>query len=136
MADTFDAEQLSKYLSGESDAAIIAQFYNETFPVKEQIRQILISPQKDSLVVELYDLRNGLHGLLEKYANIDATEPFALAEVVGFENLDAGIDAVYQSALLSHTLSINKQSEQANGIKGVKEYIKKINEARKKKKTS
>lgn len=130
MADTFDAEQLSKYLGGESDAAIIAQFYNETSPVKDKIRQILISPQKDSLVVELYGLRNGLHGLLEKYANIDATEQLALAEDVDFANLDAGIDTVYRSALLSRTLSIDTSTQ---NMKDIKQYVKLMKEAHEKK---
>jgi hypothetical protein len=130
MADTFDADQLSKYLGGESDAAIIAQFYNETSQVKGKIRQILISPKKDSLVVELYGLRNGLHGLLKLYANIDATEQFALAEDVDFANLDAGIDAVYKSSLLSHNLSTDTSAQDA---KDSKQYVKLMKEAHEKK---
>lgn len=130
MTDTFDAGKLSKYLGGESDSAVIAQFYNETSQLKTQLLSILISPQKESRVVDLYNLRNGLHGLLQKYANIEATEQLALAEDVDFANLDAGIDTVYKSALLSHTLSTDASTQ---NVKDIKQYVKLMKEAHEKK---
>ena len=136
MTDTFDAGKLSKYLSGESDAAAIVQYHNETSKVKNGILSILTSEKKDSLILELYDLRDQLHELLEKYANIDATEQLALVEKEGFENLDLGIGIAYESARLSHTLSLNVLKAQADVVKGVEKYIKDITKAHENKKAS
>jgi len=136
MKDTFDAGQLSKYLGGDSDTAAIAQYHKEISQVKSAILTILTSEKKDSLILELYALRDNFHGLLEKYANIDATEQFAKADGEGFGNLDAGIDAVYQSALLSRTLSVDALKAQADVAKDVEKYIKDITKAHENKKAS